>query len=180
MNISLVGRHVELTDAIKTHINASIETFNKFHLDIISVSAIASVQERKGKSGVTIEFTINIAGKNTIVIKQSESDLYASIDIATDRAQKALRRMHDRESDHRNEGINEAKIEASAPKDLSVESEAQEDEIVPVQLELYKPVEVADALDDLKEGKKQFKIFIDLDGKTRVLFKRNDGKFGLY
>ncbi len=180
MNISLVGRHVELTDAIKDHMNSSIEALNKFNLDIISVAAVASMQERKGKRGVTIEFTINLAGKNTVVIKQRDDDLYAAIDIAVERAQKALRRLHERANDHGNESINEAKNEAGNGIDLSQAAEALEDEIVPVELDLYKPREVEDVLESIKEGNKQFEIFLDNDGKTRVLYKRNDGRFGLY
>ena len=180
MNISLTGRHVELTEAIKNHISSSIDTLDKYNLDIISVNAVASMQERQGKRGVTIEFTINLAGNNTVVIKQRDDDLYAAIDIAIDRAQKALRRLNDRNSDHRNESINEAKNHANGSIDLSEESEALEDEIVPVELDLYKPREVADVMNELKEGNKQFEIFIDNEGKTRVLYKRGDGRFGLY
>jgi putative sigma-54 modulation protein len=182
MNISLVGRHVELTDAIKQHLNASIETLKKFHLDIISVTAVASANERKGKTGVSIEFTINLAGKNSVVIKQNDTDLYAAIDIAIDRAQKALRRMHDRETDHHKVGINEAKAhsQANGGIDLSQESENLEDEIVPVELDLYKPREVGDVLEELKDSGKMFEIFLDHEDKTRVLYKRNDGRFGLY
>jgi len=182
MNISMVGRHVELTDAIKNHITASIETLEKYNLDIISVSAVASLQERGGKRGMSIEFTINLAGKNTIVIKQRDDDLYAAIDIAIDRAQKALRRLSDRLSDHRNESINEAKKESQSltPIDLHEEQESQEDEIVPLELELYKPQEVADVLENLKNSDKIFELFIDYDGKTRLLYKRSDGKFGLF
>ncbi|MEA3330769.1 MAG: HPF/RaiA family ribosome-associated protein [Campylobacterota bacterium] len=44
MNISLTGRHLELTDAIKSHMNTSIETLNKYNMDIISVSVVASAQ----------------------------------------------------------------------------------------------------------------------------------------
>jgi putative sigma-54 modulation protein len=35
-------------------------------------------------------------------------------------------------------------------------------------------------LESLKDGGKQFEVFYDIEGKMRVLFKRNDGKFGLY
>lgn len=178
MNISLVGRHIELSDAIKEHLMHSIDTLTKFHLDIISVNAIASMNERK--KGVSIEFTINISGKNTVVISQRDNDLYAAIDIAIDRAQKALRRLHERLSDHKNEGLNEAKNAAAHTVDLHAVGEAMEDEIVPMELELYKPQEVADVLENLKSGGKQFEVFYDIEGKMRVLFKRNDGKFGLY
>ncbi len=180
MNISLVGRHVELTEAIKEHLNASIDSLNKYHLDIISVSAVASTQERKGKRGMTIEYTIHLAAKNSIIIKQRDDDLYAAIDVATSRAQKALRRLNDRNSDHYKEGVNEAKVEANQQVSMSDKSEELEDEIVPVELDLYKPQEVADVLEELKSGNAQFKIFNDIDGKTRVLYKRSDARFGLY
>jgi putative sigma-54 modulation protein len=180
MNISLVGRHIELTESIKEHINNSIETLEKYNLDIISVSAVASLQERQGKRGVSIEFTINLAGKNTIVIKQRDDDLYAAIDIAIERAQKALRRLSDRQNDHRNESINDAKNATHATIDLSEEREALEDEIIPLELELYKPQEIGDVLESLKSSEKIFEIFNDHDGKTRVLYKRSDGRFGLY
>lgn len=180
MNISLTGRHVELTEAIKDHLMSSIDTLNKYNLDIISVNAVASMQERQGKRGLTIDFTINLADKNTVVIKQRDDDLYAAIDIAINRAQKALRRLNDRNSDHRNKSSNEAKIESNDVINLADAGESLEDEIIPVELELYKPREAADVLEDLKESNKQFEIFNDNEGKTRVLYKRSDGRFGLY
>ncbi|MFA5455925.1 MAG: ribosome-associated translation inhibitor RaiA [Sulfurimonas sp.] len=181
MNISLTGRHLELTEPIKAHMNSSIETLSKYNMDIISVNVIASTQTKKGKEQSVIEYVINLAHKNSIVIKQNDQDLYAAIDLATARAQKAMRRMHDKDNNgHHKDGMNEAKSEASTSIDLHQASEAMEDEIVPVELPLYKPREVEDVLSDIKENKKLFEIFIDNDGKTRVLYKRNDGRFGLY
>jgi putative sigma-54 modulation protein len=109
--------------------------------------------------------------------KQSDDDMYAAIDMAIDRAQKALRRMHDKQTDHRNEGMNSAKSETA---DVKSAAEALDEEVVPLELDTYKPREVGDVLDALKTSEKQFEIFIDNDGKTRVLYKRNDGRFGLY
>ena len=177
MNISLTGRQLELTESIKDYINASLASMEKYNLNIISASVVISKQERH--RGISLEYTINIAGKNTVIIKQKDDDLYAAADLATDRTQKALRRLNDRINDHRNESLNEAKNEA-VDVDMHQAKESVEDEIVPLELDLYKPREVADVLEELKEGKKQFEIFIDIDGKTRVLYKRSDGKFGLY
>jgi len=177
MNISLSGRHLELTDAIKAHMTTSIETLNKYNMDIISVNVVASAQIKKGKEHSVVEFVINLAHKNSIIIKQNDDDLYAAIDIAIERAKKALRRMHDRETEHHKVGLNEIKSQ-----DINVKEAAQEeeDEIIPVELDLYKPREVEDVLADLKESGKMFEIFLDNEDKTRVLYKRNDGKFGLY
>jgi len=177
MNISLTGRQLELTDAIKAHMTTSIETLTKYNMEIISVNVIASTQTKKGKEHSVVEFVINLAHKNSVIIKQNDGDLYAAIDLATSRAQKALRRMHDKEIGHRKTGLNEIKAEMV---DLKESTEAMEDEIVPVELDLYKPREVEDVLNDLKESNKLFEIFNDNEGKTRVLYKRNDNKFGLY
>lgn len=177
MNISLTGRHLELTDAIKAHMNTSIETLNKFNMDIISVNVVASAQTKKGKEHSVVEFVINLAHKNSVIIKQNDDDLYAAIDIATSRAQKAMRRMHDKDTGHHKVGLNEVKAETV---DVKAETLEMEDEIVPVELELYKPREVEDVLNDLKDSDKIFEIFIDNEDKTRVLYKRTNGKFGLY
>lgn len=177
MNISLTGRQLELTEAIKAHMTTSIETLNKFNLDIISVSMVASAQTKKGKEHSLVELVINLAHKNSVIIKQNDADLYSAIDTAISRAQKAMRRMHDKDSDHHKIGLNEAKAENVDVKSVV---DAIEDEIVPVELDLYKPREVEDVLNDLKESGKMFEIFLDNEDKTRVLYKRNDGKFGLY
>ena len=177
MNISITGRHLELTEAIKAHINTSIETLSKYNMDIISINVVVSTQTKKGKEHSVVEFVINLAHKNSIIIKQNDGDLYAAIDIATERAQKAMRRMHDKDTGHHKVGLNEAKAQSVNVKE---EAEAIEDEIIPVELDLYKPREVEDVLNDLKDSGKMFEIFLDNEDKTRVLYKRNDGKFGLY
>jgi len=177
MNISLTGRHLELTDAIKAHMNTSIETLNKYNMDIISVNVVASAQTKKGKEHSIVEFVINLAHKNSIIIKQNDDDLYTAIDIAIERAKKAMRRMHDRETEHQKVGLNEIKSQSIDVKEVAQE---EEDEIIPVELDLYKPREVEDVLADLKESGKMFEIFLDNEDKTRVLYKRNDGRFGLY
>ena len=177
MNISLTGRSIELTDPIKEYLQNAISSLSKFHLDIISVQAVCVKQSTGKKQGVSVEFTINLAGKNTVVIKQSDDDMYAAIDMAIDRAQKALRRMHDKISDHHGEGLNSAKTETA---DVKAAAEALDEEVVPMELDIYKPRETAEVLDELKGGDKQFEVFIDKSGKMRVLYKRKDGRFGLY
>jgi len=177
MNISITGRQLDLTEAIKAHINTSIETLSKFNMDIISINVIASTQSKKGKEHSVVEFVINLGGKNSIVIKQNDLDLYNAIDLAITRAQKAMRRMHDKEVSHQKVGINELK---ATEVDVKTANESLEDEIVAVELELYKPREVEDVLQELKEGDKLFEIFLDNEGKTRVLFKKANAKFGLY
>lgn len=180
MNTGIVGRHINLTDSMKEYINSSIEVFKKYNLDIISVNATISQEEKSSKKSFTFEFTLNVAHLDTIVIKQKDKDLYAAIDIAVDRVSKVLRRHHDKIAGHRATKLTE--VVASEIQDkIASELEKFEEEITPVRLTSYKPVDIEEALEELKQSTAQFKVFMDKDDNMRVLYKSSvPGKFGLY
>lgn len=180
MNTSIVGRHIELTDAIKDYVNSSVEIFKKYNLDIISVSAIIDKEERNSKPVFIFEFTLNVAHLDTIVVKQKDKDLYAAIDIAVDRVSKVLRRHHDKISGHKATKLTEV-VSSEIEDAIAAELDKLENEIVPVRLSSYKPMDIEEALKDLKETGAAFKVFYDKDDNMRVLYKATEeGKFGLY
>ncbi|WP_198305800.1 ribosome hibernation-promoting factor, HPF/YfiA family [Arcobacter vandammei] len=180
MNTSIVGRHIKLTDAIKDYVNSSINAFEKYNLDIISVASTISADEKQGKNSFTFEFTLNIANIDTVVVKQKDKDLYAAIDIAVDRVSKVLRRHHDKISAHKATKLSEVELNEVEDK-IAKELEKFEDEIIPQRLVSYKPIDIEEALEDLKNSTAQFKVFYDKDDNMRVLYKANvAGKFGLY
>ncbi|CUU69583.1 ribosome hibernation-promoting factor, HPF/YfiA family [Campylobacter hyointestinalis] len=176
MNTSIVGKQFELTDAIKNYVDAAFETLAKYNLDIISGRVIISADERQGRKGFDVDFAINLAHKDTIVIRQKDKDLYAAVDLAVDRASKVLRRHHDKLKTHKNKDDEKANL-AHLKEDIVVDGV---DEIVRAELELYKPMEIEEAIEKLKNSDMQFYVFNDIDAKMRVLYKRSDGKFGLY
>jgi len=180
MNTSIVGRHIDLTEPIKEYINSSIEVFKKYNLDIISVNSIISQDEKNGKKAFSFEFTLNVAHIDTVVVKQKDKDLYSAIDIAVDRVSKVLRRHHDKISAHKATKLTEV-VSSEIEDKIAVELERFEDEIAPVRLNSYKPMDIEEALKELKGSDAQFKVFYDKDDNMRVLYKTStEGKFGLY
>ncbi|MEA2048528.1 MAG: ribosome-associated translation inhibitor RaiA [Campylobacterota bacterium] len=178
MNKSITGRHFELTETIKAYADAAVEGLNKYNLDIISANTVISANEKHGKKGFATEFIVNLKDKNTIVITQNDKDVYAAIDLAIERLKKSLRRHADKIKGHRIMSFKDMGEEAEA---VSEYSSSEELEIVPMDLELHKPLDFDEALDALKEEKKrQFIVFNDTEGLMRVMYKRADGKFGLY
>ncbi|MDR1554457.1 MAG: ribosome-associated translation inhibitor RaiA [Campylobacteraceae bacterium] len=173
MNLSITGKQLELTNPIKEYIEEAAESLGKYNLDIISVRVIVAADEKSVKRGFNVDFIINLAKKETVVIKQKDKDLYAAVDLAIERAKKVLRRTHD-------------KIITLKGKKSATDDEAKDniivdaDEIVPMELELYKPLEIEEALQKLKDSGMQFYVFNDIDAKMRVIYKRSDNKFGLY
>ena len=177
MNKSITGRHFELTEPIKAYADSLIDSLEKYHLDIISASTVISANEKNGKKGFVTEFIINLKDKNTIVITQVDKDVYAAMDLAIERVKKSLRRHADKIKDHKIMSFRDMGEEAEAVSELST----TEIEIVPMDLELHKPLDFDEAIEALQaEKKRQFIVFNDNEGLMRVMYKRADGKFGLY
>lgn len=170
MNTSIVAKNIDLSDSIKEYIESSFDSFKKFNLDIISARCVISIEDKNSKKGFVVDFCLNLAKKETIVIKQKDKDLYTAIDLITQRISRALRKYHDKISDH------------SANKDeiLSDLSNNRIDEVEIAELQTYKPLRIEEALEILKEGSDKFLVFYDLDVKLRVLYKKDNNKFGLF
>ena len=176
MSKNIVGRHYELSESIRDHISESIDGLDKYNLNIISSNTIITA-DSKTKKNVSVELVLNLKDKNTIVITQSDKDVYAAADTAFSRAEKALRRHADKIKDHKVMSFKDLGEEAEAV----LEMDTEEVELVPMDLELHKPLDFEEAIDALKaEKKRQFIVFNDHDDLMRVMYKRADGKFGLY
>jgi len=180
MNISIVGRHIKINDELKGHIQNTVDVFKKYNLDIISVNAIVSQEQKQGKNVITFEYVLNMAHQETIVVKQKDKDLHTAIDIATDRVCKILRRHADKVKSHKAQKLTDVVIEEE--EDLVAKQlEAFENEIVAVKLNSYKPMDIEEALTELKADAGNFKVFYDMDDNFRVLYKMKDGsQYGLY
>jgi len=175
MSKNIVGRHYDLSDSIREHISESLDGLDKYNLNIISSNTIITA-DSKTKKNVSVELVLNLKDKNTIVITQSDQDVYTATDNAFSRAQKALRRHADKIKDHKVMSFKDLGEEAEAV----LEMDTDEVELVPMDLELHKPLDFEEAIDALKaENKRQFIVFNDHDGLMRVMYKRAE-KFGLY
>ncbi|MDF1881449.1 ribosome-associated translation inhibitor RaiA [Sulfurimonas sp. MAG313] len=96
MNVNITGRHISLNDHNRQHIQAAMDSFLKYQLDITTVNVVVS----EIKNGINVEFDMHIAHANPVVINQGDKDLDTAIDLAIERATKALRRLHDRVISH--------------------------------------------------------------------------------
>lgn len=90
MNVQMRTKDLTLNAQTKAHVEAAVDAFTKFQLDITTVNVNLMAQ----KKGVAVEFDIHIAHAQPVVINQSDDHLDTAIDLAIDRASKALRRLH--------------------------------------------------------------------------------------
>jgi ribosomal subunit interface protein len=107
MNTPIRTKDITLTDNTRDHIQKAKEQFMKYGLDITTINVLLS----KVKQGVEAEFDIHIAHNTPIVISQQDNDLDAAIDLAVGRANKALRRLHDKVKSHRGPGLKDIEVQ---------------------------------------------------------------------
>lgn len=106
MNVQIRSKDIALTSHLNDHIAAAIENFKRYHLDITTVNVIIT----KEKKGVSVEFDMHIAHAQPVVISHTDEDLDTAIDLAIDRANKALGRLHDKAKDHNATSLREIEV----------------------------------------------------------------------
>nr|WP_321267681.1 ribosome-associated translation inhibitor RaiA [uncultured Sulfurimonas sp.] len=103
MKVQIRAKDVTLHADARAHIESAIDGFSRYSLDITSVN----VSVKTEKKGISIEFDIRIAHSEPVIINQSDDDLDSAIDLAVERASKALRRLHTKIIDHNKISIKE-------------------------------------------------------------------------
>ena len=106
MNVNITGRHITINDHNREHIEAALESFSKYQLEITTVNVVVS----EIKNGVNVEFDMHIAHANPVVINQGDKDLDTAIDLAIERATKALRRLHERVVSHGTQSLKDLEL----------------------------------------------------------------------
>ncbi|UTA48817.1 ribosome-associated translation inhibitor RaiA [Simiduia sp. 21SJ11W-1] len=96
MQINISGHHLDLTDAIKSYVNTKLEKLERHHDRITSINAILSVDKQRQKA----EATVHVSGAEFFADSQSE-DLYAAIDLLTDKLDRQLIKHKEKLRSHR-------------------------------------------------------------------------------
>jgi len=97
VQISVTGRHMDITDAIRDHTHGKIQHALAEFPRVESVHVILEVEKYRHIAEIVIQ-----AASHVRVDARAESkDMYASIDDAVEKAAKQLGRVWDRWQDHK-------------------------------------------------------------------------------
>ncbi|MFH1097730.1 MAG: ribosome-associated translation inhibitor RaiA [Candidatus Desantisbacteria bacterium] len=169
MKLTITGRHVEVTEAIRAYAEKKIEKLKKYSDDLLDVHVIMDV-EKKGQS---MEIILNGAGFS-LNSKETTADMYESID-------KAIAKMESQLKKHREK--------TKVRKPLSYICEETEEDSITEDLEEMiisrrkigeKPITLEEAIIHLVSTKAAFYAFIDQEtGRVNVLYGCGEGKYKL-
>ncbi|MBQ6860884.1 MAG: ribosome-associated translation inhibitor RaiA [Clostridia bacterium] len=168
MNIKVVGKNIEITDAIREYIEKRFEKFEKFELDNTEITVSCGVEREEQIVEVQI---------NNIRIEERNNDLYASIDLAIDRVARQLRKDKEKKLD-------KTRSESLKDKIMGIFKDEAPDragEITKTKVYEAKPLSIEDAKLKLLDKKEDlFIVFNNVEtNEINVLYKREDGSFGI-
>ena len=144
MKLSIHGRKITLTDAIKKYAEEKISRVEKFNDSILKIDATLAASKLKTGNAHVTEILAYLSG-STLKATATETDLYASIDKAVDIMENQLKKHKEKRS--------RAKVQDDTRKksysfDYIVEPEekiSDEKKLVRVYLPL-KPMEISEAI----------------------------------
>lgn len=192
-NISVTGRNVMVTDAMKDYAIEKISKIERFSNRIIDVVITMDVQKLEHRVDIVLKF-------NHIKIKSqaSSDDMYASIDKAVHKLEKQVLRYKDKLQDHQAKGV------ATIDMNVNVLRPAPDQELMDVNYDIeeetrrrledrFRPHKIVNRekrpLKTLTDGEALMKMDLSEDAfmiyrceeshKLKVIYRRKDGDFGV-
>ncbi len=101
MQVNVSGHHVEVTDALNSYVATKLERIERHFDRITNIHVILSVEKQRQKA----ESTIRVSG-GEIFAEAEADDLYAAIDLLTDKLDRQLIKKKEKFTDRKHRVVN--------------------------------------------------------------------------
>ncbi len=169
MNYTIVGKNIEVTDALRAAVNEKLDRLEKYFTDDTDVHVTFNVEKERQK----IEVTIPMKG-HIIRAEQTSDDMYVSIDMAVEVIERQVTKHKKKLIDHEQA--------AGYFKPEFLDEEAVDDEIKIVKSKKFaiKPMFPEDACMQMELLGHNFFVFRNAEtDEVNVVYKRKGNTFGL-
>jgi putative sigma-54 modulation protein len=173
MNVSIVSKNIEVTDAIRERVENTLDKLEKFINEDVKVNVKLDVKKKNQKIEITLFF------KDGYIIRAEESkqDLYSAIDLIQDKLSGQIRRYKTQtlKRNRKNESIKFENV------DPYVALDSDEEDLIKrrKKISLDKPMTQEEAIIQMDLLDHDFFIFRDIESdEISVIYKRHDG-YGL-
>jgi putative sigma-54 modulation protein len=174
MQVSVVGRHFEVTDALKQYATEKIGRLEKYLPQKVQAVVTLSVIKK-------VHHTAEAAIKsNGLLIQASEEteEMYSAIDLLVEKIERRVRRYKEKLVDHKHQPSQ--RTEEPAITASSSPAEDRIPQIIKTKRFDLKPMLPEEAVMQMELLDKQFFIFSNAgNGQINVIYKRKDGNVGL-
>ncbi|MCK9419279.1 MAG: ribosome-associated translation inhibitor RaiA [Nitrospirae bacterium] len=173
MQITVIGRHIEATEALKQYATEKLSRLEKYLPKNIQVVVTLSVVKK------VHHIAEAVIKSNGLVIQASEEteEMYSAIDLLIAKLERRVRRYREKLIDHKHQSN---KAESVATASASSHPEDRIPQIIRTKRFDLKPMQPEEAVMQMELLDKDFFIFANAgSGHVNVIYKRKDGNVGL-
>ena len=170
MGLIVKGRNIEVPEALLKYAERKIGRLIN-HLQTLTEAKLELARERSKTEGTrhVVQVTIDISG-TLLRVEKSAGDFYAAIDAAADVLDRQIQRY---------KGRFYRKRKGAAPTEEQIEEEPL-GEVVKIKRFPVKPMSTEEAIEQMELlGHNFFLFFDEVSQKYCVVYRRNDGDYGL-
>lgn len=189
--LTVTGRNLEVTDAMKAYAIEKLSKIEKYNLRIVDVNITMDIQKLAHRIDIVLKVD-HIRIKSQAV----SENMYASIDMAFDKLQAQMRKYHSRIRDHHAKGVAvlDMNVNVLRPTDdeFDINNEIEEanqrklldsfkrHEVVNTETLPLKVLTTDEAIMKMDLSGDRFMIFRgEEDMKLKVIYRRTDGNYGV-
>ena len=176
LKFNIRGENVDLTDAIRNYVTKRISKLEKFFEDNVEATAHVNLKVYPNKT-FKVEVTIPLPYL-TLRAEETSNDMYASIDLVTDKLERQIRKYKTRVNrKSREKGYKNIEF---VPGDDNATDSDDSLKIVRTKQISLKPMDSEEAVLQMDMLGHDFFVFQDAETNgTSVVYRRNDGRYGL-
>jgi len=179
MNFNIRGNNVEVTDAIRDYVIKKVSKLERY-FDTTPTSDV-NVRLSVYNNDQRIEVTIPMQDL-LLRAEESHADLYAAIDLLVDKLERQIRKHKTKVNRKLRQKGSPKHIFAEMERDAVSQKEDESDDIQIVRTKRFnlKPMDSEEAILQMDLLDHSFFVFTNAEsGDTNVVYRRNDGKYGL-
>lgn len=180
MRVTMSGRHMELSDALRTHVENRLRKLKRHFDRVIDVDVVMAVEKHRHIAEITLN-----ANSLRIHGRESTEDMYNSVDAVVEKLDKQILRYKTRIKNYQPRKAQEQRVLQHTL--IAVPEEEEGNGNQPVRHRVVhrekldmKPMSVEEAALQLELAEEPFLAFTNADThQVNVLYPRGDGTYGL-
>lgn len=181
MNYSIRGQQIEVTEALRDYVDKKLSRLDKYFDAPLTSDGTVTLSVVRGLH--VVEVTIPLTGVMLRAEDRSD-DMYASMDAVADKLERQIRKHKTKVNrKFRQEGsLKSLFVENTAGNGYVATLDEGDDELELVRTKRFdlKPMDVEEAILQMNMVGHNFFVFTNIDTQeVNVVYKRNDGKYGL-
>ncbi len=176
MKFEYTGRHIEVTPALRSHVEEHFERLNHlFDGDSRNAHIIIEVEKNKHRAEVIVKWRNEVLTATTIA-----ADMYKSLSQTIDKIEKQALKLKSKIIDKHHKAKKVSTVVPPADKTEEISSALNTSKIIDSNNYPVKPMTVEEAILRLNDEENQFLVFRNADNeRISVVYKRKDGNYGL-